>query len=358
MARQPGFFDVMYRYEALSKVGDPLETLSVAVDFEAFRPFLTKAIRKATAMGGGRPPFDVVLMFKIMILQALNNLSDEQAEFMITDRLSYMRFLGLGFQDKVPDARTIWLYRERLKKADAIDHLSELFDDMLRKNGFLAKGGQIIDATVVEAPRQHLDKEEKAAIKEGKMPEDWSAQKAAHKDVEARWTMKRGKVTTSPDGEIKPQIMVPSFGYKAHTSIDREYGLIRKWTATPASAYDGAQLENLIDRRNTASKVWADTAYRSRKNEEMLDGIGKVSMIHFRRRRGKALDKIHARANTARSKVRSSVEHVFAQQKDRMKLFIRTIGLARAKVKIGLANIAYNMTRLVFLRRSRGVVTA
>lgn len=357
MGRQPGFFDLSDHYSALSKVGDPLERLSSVVDFEVFRPFLTKAIRRATGMSGGRPPFDVVLMFKILILQSLNNLSDEQAEFMITDRLSYMRFLGLGLQDKVPDARTIWLYRERLKKADAIDGLFELFDDVLRASGFLAKGGQILDATIIEAPRQHMTKEEKDDIKQGKTPDDWSAKKAAHKDVQARWTMKRGKVTTSPDGEIKPQLMVPGFGYKAHTSIDRDHGLIRKWTVTPASAYDGAQLENLIDRRNTASKVWADTAYRSQKNEDFLDGIGKVSMIHFRRRRGRPLDKVHARANTVRSKVRSRVEHVFAQQKDRMKLFIRTIGLARAKIKIGLANIAYNLTRLVFLERNRAAMT-
>lgn len=270
---------------------------------------------------------------------------------MIRDRLSFLRFLGLGLSDKVPDARTIWLYRERLKKADAIEALFAQFDDALHDRGFLAKGGQLLDATIIETPRQRMDKEEREQVKAGKTPKAWSPKKAAHKAVQARWTLKRGKVTTSPDGQIQPQLMVPAFGYKAHTSIDKAGGLIRKWSVTHAAAYDGAQLPNLIDRRNTASNIWADTAYRSAKNEAFLADCGKVSKIHFRRARGRLLDKIRAKANAVRSKDRAAIAHVFAHQKERMRLFIRTMGLERAKVKIGMANIAYNMTRLVFLHR-------
>jgi IS5 family transposase len=291
------------------------------------------------------------------VLQALYNLSDEQADFMIRDRLSFLRFLGLGLADKVPDARTIWLYRERLKRSGAIEALFARFDDALHDRGFLAKGGQLLDATIIEAPRQRLDKHEREAVKAGKTPEGWSPKKAAHKDIQARWTLKRGKVTTSPDGQIQPQLMVPAFGYKAHTSIDKAGGLIRKWSVTPASAYDGAQLPNLIDRRNTASPVWADTAYRSAKNEAYLADCGKVSKIHYRRARGKPLDKIRAKANAARSKDRAAIEHVFAHQKERMRLFIRTVGIERARIKIGMANIAYNMTRLIFLHRKYSLAT-
>ena len=177
MASQPGFWDVEDRYAALSQAGDPLEKLSAVVDFEIFRSVLTKAIRRATGMGGGRPPYDLVLMFKVLVLQALYNLSDEQAEFMIRDRLSFLRFLGLGLSDKVPDARTIWLYRERLKKAGAIEALFTQFDDALHDRGFLAKGGQLLDATIIEAPRQRMDKEEREAVKAGKTPKTWSPKK-------------------------------------------------------------------------------------------------------------------------------------------------------------------------------------
>jgi len=170
---QPGFFDLDDRYAALSKIGDPLEQLATVIDLEPFRYRLEKALKRSDGSKGGRPPYDAVMMFKILVLQALYGLSDDQAEFMIGDRLSFMRFLGVGFEDSVPDAKTIWLFRELLVEAKAIDKLFALFDRRLAEKGYLAMGGQIIDATVVEAPRQRNTDDEKRDIKEGKVPEDW-----------------------------------------------------------------------------------------------------------------------------------------------------------------------------------------
>jgi transposase len=185
---QPGFFDLDERYAALSEAGDPLERLGAVIDFEPFRYRLDKALKRSDGSKGGRPAYDPVMMFKVLVLQALYGLSDDQTEFMINDRLSFMRFLGLGFEDNIPDAKTIWLFRELLVEAKAIDKLFALFDRRLAEKGYLAMGGQIIDATVVEAPRQHNTDEEKRDIKEGKVPGDWkdNPAKLAQKDMDAR----------------------------------------------------------------------------------------------------------------------------------------------------------------------------
>jgi IS5 family transposase len=150
----PGFFDVDERLAELSAKGDDLERLNGLVDFELFRPALEAAVPRGNRLKGGRPPFDHVFMFKILILQAMHALSDERCEYLIKDRLSFMRFLGLGLADAVPDANTIWSFREALKKADAVDALFARFDAALRESGFLAMSGQIVGATIVAAPKR------------------------------------------------------------------------------------------------------------------------------------------------------------------------------------------------------------
>lgn len=340
------------RYAALSAAGDPLLRLGDLVDFEVFRKPLLRALRRSNRAKGGRPPYDPVLMFKILVLQALYNLSDDQTEFQIRDRLSFMRFLGLGLHDRVPDAKTVWLFRELLVRAGAVEKLFDRFDALLHNHGYLAMSGQIVDATIVSAPKQRNSDDEKQAIKAGEIPEGWADKpaKLAQKDRDARWTMKRGRVQRLADGKPKgPEIMVPAFGYKNHISTDRRFGLIRKWTVTDAAANDGRQLANLLDPNNTASKVWADTAYRSKRNESVLKRRGLKSMIHFRKPPRKPLPDQKKAANAARSKVRSPVEHVFAHQKGLMGLSVRTIGLARAKARIGMVNLAYNLRRFVWL---------
>lgn len=355
MREQRGLFDVDERLKRLSDLGDQLLAFAKVVEFELFRPELLKALAYSKGAQGGRPPFDPVMMFKILVIQAVNNLSDERTEFLINDRLSFMRFLGLSLSDRVPDARTIWLFREKLTKAEAIKPLFERFDAALRGAGYIAMGGQIVDATLVSAPKQRNTEDEKKTIKEGRIPEDWRAKpaKLAHKDRDARWTVKFSKARERADGSKPPvDIAIPTFGYQNHVAIDREYGLIRRWETTDAAAYEGARLrEGLLDRTNTASTVWADTAYRSKANEEFLEKNGFVSRIHRKKPPGRAMPETTRCANALKSRVRSGVEHVFAVQKDKMDLFIRTVGLARAKVKIGMANMVYNMKRLVFLDR-------
>jgi IS5 family transposase len=356
MRGQAGFFDLDERLKDLSAKGDHLERLNAIVNLELFRPDLEQAVPRSDGSKGGRPPFDHVFMFKVLILQASHSLADERTEYLIKDRLSFMRFLGLGLADPVPDANTIWTFREALTRAKiedkpAIEVLFAGFDAALREAGFLAMGGQIIDASIVAAPKQRTTDEEKQALKEGRIPEGWSDKpaKLAQKDRDARWTVKWSKAKPAEDGSSRVDIAVPVFGYKNHIGIDRRHGLIRTWTVTDAARYDGALLPELLDKTNTAGDVWADTAYRSKANEKHLADNGLRSRLHRKKPKGKPMPKRIAQANGRKAKVRAAVEHVFAHEKGPMSLVVRTIGLARARVKIGLANLVYNMKRAVWL---------
>jgi IS5 family transposase len=364
MRGQAGFFDVDERLKELSAKGDALERVNGIVDFELFRPDLARAVPRSDGAKGGRPPFDLVFMFKVLVLQASHSLSDERTEFLIKDRLSFMRFLGLGLADPVPDANTIWTFREALTRAEidgrpAIEVLFSAYEVALTRAGFLAMGGQIIDASIVAAPKQRNTEGEKAEIRAGRIPQAWREQpaKLAQKDRDARWTVKFSKAKPAEDGSKRVDIAVPAFGYKNHVGIDRRHGLIRTWLATDAARHDGAQLPALVSKANTASDVWADTAYRSKANEQHLADNGLRSRIHRKKPPGRPMPIKVARANSATSKVRAAVEHVFARQKGPMGLLVRTIGLARARVKIGLANLAYNMNRALWLHQQRLAAT-
>ena len=353
--RQAGLFGLSEHLERLSKDGDPLEVLDATVDFEHFRGWLVEGLGYGDGSKGGRPPFDPVSMFKALILQAQHNLSDARMEFMIRDRLSWMRFLGFDLGAPTPDENTIRLFRDKLTESGALKRVMKAFDWQLRKKGYVPMAGQIVDASLVPAPKQRNTEDEKAAIKSGKSAvEIWPDKpaKAAQKDVSARWTLKiGGKVRHRPDGTPLPMIATPVFGYKSHISIDRRFGFIRESAVTSASAPDGRQLRRIVSRENTGSEVWADSAYRSRKNEKWLAETMLTSRIHRRKPAGRPMPQATARANARKSSIRARIEHVFAHQKTRFGLFIRTIGLARAEAKLTLANIAYNMDRLIFHER-------
>jgi transposase, IS5 family len=353
MDRQSGLFDLEERLALLSAKGDGLERLGAVVDFELFRPELERAVPRADRFRGGRPPFDHVLMFKVLVLQTQNNLSDERTEFYLRHRLTWMRFLGLGLGDPVPDANTIWTFREALTKAGAIERLFELFDRQLRTAGYLAMSGQLVDASIVAAPKQRTTKAEKQALKEGRVPEGWQDKpaKLRQKDRDARWTVKVTKAKPREDGQPQVDLAIPQFGYQNHVGADRRHRLIRTWRVTDAAAHAGARLGELLDPNNTASDVWADSAYRSRKNEELLERRGLVSRLHRKKPKDRPMPVRTARANAKKSTVRAHVEHIFAEQKARMGLFVRTIGLARATTKIGLANLVHNRRRLLWLER-------
>ena len=245
---QLGFFDADRRLEALSARGDPLEAIDRLVPWESFRAEIEAVVltpdelKKSSA---GRKPFDAILMFRMLVLQALNNLSDEQVEYQVRDRLSFSRFLGLAIEDSIPDATTLWLFREKLAKAGLIEKLFDSFDQHLAAKGYMARGGQIIDASIVQVPTQRNSREENAELQAGRTPAGWKQKpaKVRQKDRDARWTKKHGR---------------SFFGYKNHVNADTKHKLIRHYAVTDAAVHDSQELDGLLDMGNTCNDVFAD----------------------------------------------------------------------------------------------------
>jgi len=334
---QTSFFDLDDRHRKLNE-RDPLITLNGLIDWEAFRTTLIIVRKKPRKSNAGRKPFDPVLMFKALILQHLYNISDDDLEYQIRDRYSFCRFLGLSPEDRVPDAKTIWLFRESLTKGELIKDLFIAFEIQLCGHGFIAKKGQIVDASFINAPRQRNSREENKAIKEGKVPDRFKENKHVErqKDVDARWTKKNAEV---------------HFGYKNHASVDNKYKLIREFEVTSAEIHDSQVFLEILT-ENTSRDVWADSAYKSFENDVLLDVAGYRNNVHKKGHRNKPLTEAQKEANHKKSKVRVRVEHVFgSMENEQGGMFIRSIGLVRAKTKIGLMNLAYNMRRFVTLNR-------
>jgi len=342
--RHPGFFDVDERIGKLTELGDPLVGLNQRVDWEAFRADLSRVHEKERKSNAGAKPIDVVLMFKMLVLQQLHNLSDDRIEYQIRDRFSFMRFLGLELEDRVPDAKTVWLFRERLKHAGLIDVLFARFHEQLAAQGYVAKSGQMIDATFVEVPRQRNTREENDQIKAGETPADWQKPEAKaklrQKDVDARWTKKNNE---------------SYYGYKNHVNVDQENKLVQAYEVTDASVHDSQVFDFLLDQdaQEDGSKrtVYADSAYRSQEKEEQLAAAEIPSQICEKGTRGCPLTDVQKATNRTKSKVRARVEHVFGAQAQMGGHFVRTIGVLRARVKIGLLNLVYNMMRMIQLQK-------
>src|ERR1019366_4393314 len=278
---QFGFFDTNNRLEALSAKGDPLEAIDALVAWESFRETIEAVVLTPAAAkksNAGRKPIDAIVMFRMLILQSLYNLSDEQVEYQVRDRFSFTRFLKLGIEDGIPDGTTLWLFREKLAKAGLIEKLFEQFGRHLEAKGYIARGGQIVDATIVPVPKQRNTRKENEAVKAGQTPEDWEQKPAKNrqKDKDARWTKKHGK---------------SFFGYKNHANADAKHKLIRNYEVTDASGLDSRKFGGLLNKANTSANVYADSAYRSSAAEAKLEARGLRSRIHQRASRNHALSK-------------------------------------------------------------------
>lgn len=276
------------------------------------------------------------MLFKIIILQRLYNLSDDQTEYQINDRMSFMRFLGLGLDDKVPDAKTIRLFKDTLTKAGIMEQLFSQFNRMLEERGIITHKGTIVDATFVDAPRQRNSRDENKKIKDGEVPEEWKKEphKMSQKDTDARWTKK---------GDEK------HYGYKDHVKVDADSKLIMDYAVTPANVHDSNEFENFFNEQDEVG--YADSAY-----------VGKKLPRHVRNEacekgyRNKPLTDKQKENNRRKSKIRCRIEHVFAYMTMSMHgLTVRSIGIERAVFNIGLTNLVYNLCRYSFLSRKEAV---
>ena len=337
--KQKDIFSEDNRLSRLSSMGDPLERVKATIDFEMFRPVLNKVFQKESSAPGGRPPWDYVLMFKILLLQQWYSIADDITEYLINDRLSFQRFLELSLGDKVPDAKTIWQFRYNLTKSGAYKELFDLFAQQMEDQGVITRSGSIVDASFVDVPKQRNTREENKKIKDGNGDGLWEedVNKNRQKDKDARWARKNDE---------------QHYGFKDHIKVDSDSKMIVDYSVTDAAVHDSKELLGLIDEKDRI--INADSAYVGKElHETLIEKYPGIQLnINEKGYRNKPLTDEQKANNREKSRVRARVEHVFGHMTNSFgEIFVRSIGIARAKCQIGLKNLAYNLQRYECLNR-------
>lgn len=278
-------------------------------------------------------------MFKILVLQKYFNLSDDQVEFQILDRVSFMRFLGFNFASEIPDSKTVWNFREKLTNSGIIKDLFNLFTSQLEAIGLVINEGKIVDASFHEVPRQRNSRQENEDIKAGKIPAEFLKNPAqlAQKDTDARWTKKNNQ---------------SYFGYKNHIKIDSGSKIILDYTVTDASVHDSQEILKLIDEKDKGQVLYADSAYTGTELHKELEQKGVLLEIHEKGARNKPLNENQLANNKVKSKTRVRVEHIFGFMENSMNgMGMRYIGIKRIEASVGMQNLVYNMFRKIQLQQ-------
>ena len=335
-----GLFDEELTKERLSVMGNPLDSVSKVIDFEIFRDSLeNKLLNTNKKNNAGAKPYDVVLLFKILILQRYYGLGDNQVEYQILDRTSFKAFLGLETGDKVPDEKTVWSFRERITKTGLVEELFEQFISFLEEKELILNEGQMIDASFTVAPRQRNTREENKKIKNGAGYDWWNDKpnKKKHKDIDARWTKKNGETF---------------YGYKNHAKVDTKSKFINKYVVTDASVHDSQALDDLLEEKDKDQELHADSAYTGEEQDKTIAKYEMKNNVHEKGYRNKPLTEEQKANNTKKSKIRARVEHVFGFMEQSMNgLALKSVGIIRATGMIGLINLTYNLFRYEQIKR-------
>ena len=329
-----GLFDDEEIYQKLLEIGNPLERISNVIDFELFRELLeSKLTNKTKKNNAGAKPFDIIMMFKIIILQRYYGLGDTQIEYQILDRLSFKKFLGLESGDKVPDEKTVWAFREKLTTEALVEDMFLLFNKHLESKGLIMNEGKMVDASFTLAPRQRNSRDENKKIKEGNGDELWNDKpnKKKHKDIDARWTKKNGETF---------------FGYKNHAKVDTKSKFIDNYNVTDASVHDSQALDDLLTEKDKGQDFFADSAYTGEEQEKVIKKYEMNNKVNEKGYRNNPLTEEQKANNKEKSKTRARVEHVFGFMEQSMKgLIVKSVGITRATGIIGLINLTYNLFR-------------
>ena len=327
-------FDEQFNSEKLAKIGNPLDMISKVIDFDMFRVLLeNKLLNSNKKNNAGAKPYDVVMMFKITILQRYYGLGDKQVEYQIIDRISFKDFLGLKTGDKVPDEKTVWAFREALTQTGLVEDLFEQFKNHLEDKDLIFNEGQLIDASFTIAPRQRNTREENKKIKNGEGGDLWNDKphKKRHKDIDARWTKKNGETF---------------YGYKNHAKVDNKGKFINKYAVSDASVHDSQAIEGLLDENDKGQDLHADSAYTGKEQDKIIAKYEMNNKVHEKGYKNKPLTKQQKKSNNEKSKTRARVEHVFGFMEQSMNgLIVRSVGITRASGIIGLINLTYNLFR-------------
>jgi IS5 family transposase len=276
------------------------------------------------------------------MLQQWYHIADDKAEYMINDRLSFQRFLGLTLNDKVPDAKTLWAFKEQLKESGADLELFALFTQMMEAEGIITREGSLFDASFIDVPRQRNTRDENKTIKEGSVPEEWLCEEKKNmfeqKDTDARWVKKNEEL---------------HYGYKDHVKVDKDSKMIVDFNVSAANVHDSQCFFELIDEKDKI--IWADSAYVGEElHADILHDFPWVKLnIHEKGCKNKPLTDGQKTSNREKSRIRARVEHVFGHMTNSMGgMFMRCIGIDRAIRETAMKNLAYNLQRFTFLRAS------
>jgi IS5 family transposase len=335
--------DLFVAQQRKAKLEGYVQTLAAMdelIDFAAMAAAVDKACPRADRSKGGRRPYPTEALVRMVFLQGLYNLSDEQCEHQVLDRLSFQRFCRLEGALNIPDARTLWNFRQRLAEGGLGGRaIFDALSQQLQRHGFIPRSGQIVDASIVQAPITQANAREREALNKGEAPEGWSKKRLAHTDRDARWTQKHGK---------------SYYGYKLHGNVDARYKLIRQMKITAANADDGQQLPDVLQGANTRNRLLADRGYDSAANRQTLQQHGLADGIARRAKPGQTAKVRLKQRNKTINHTRARVEHVFAALSQQGGKCVRAMTLARNALAITLQCAAYNARRLVWLVKSAG----
>lgn len=343
-------FDSEETMDKFNSLGNPLEKLSRVVDFEMFREDLETGLYKEKFTNVGAQPYDYVLMFKILVLQRMYHLSDEQTEYQIRDRLSFRDFLGLASGDTVHDARTVWGFRNELTNKGLFEKLFDRFYKFLEDNHMILNEGLMIDGSFVEVPRQHNSREESKLIKADEGDKLWNeeagdteedkkrkANKKRHKDIDVRWVKKGGN---------------SYYGYKCHAKVNSKSKLIKKCVATKASDHDSKPTRALVDKSDQGQELYADSAYIGKGVKRVMQKYNLKDRVIKRNVRGKKISKWQETINKKNAKVRARVEHVFGIMEGCLHgMSIQAVGFLRNEAYIIFSGLVYNLIRYEQIKR-------
>lgn len=329
-------FAAEHHRQKIDHLGDPLVNIQKHIHFDALAVEVDRVAPRPGNTRGGRPAFPTETMVRILILKRLYNLSNVQMEYQLLDRMSYQRFCGLYQVSNIPDQTTIWTFENRIGEVGATALFDSVSDQLLRK-GFIARGGQIIDATLVAAPKQHISRNEKELIKQGATPIGWKPAQRRQKDLDATWVKKHGQ---------------SHFGYKLSINADNKYKVIRKIETDTASTHDSQNFTNVLDPCNTSRDVYADRAYPSEAREAELKARDFRNQIQRKGSRNHPLSECQKHRNRRIAMTRARVEHVFGAMTQMGGKLIRTIGQARANFAMIMMAGCYNLKRLVYFRKA------
>jgi IS5 family transposase len=291
---------------------DFLEKLDRALDWQPIEAALHRMYPAST----GRPPCPPLALFKMSLLQHCYGLSDPQCEELVSDRLSWRRFVGLGLQDKVPDETTLVNFRKRLREHGLHEKLLALVNRQLEKRGLILKTCTLVDATLLQAARRAPAQEDKTGG-----------------DEEAGYTVKQGQ---------------PHYGYKAHVAVDQTHTLIRQVTLTSANVHDSREFETVV--LGDEEMVVADKAYWSRERSDWCGRKGVANGILRKASRGEKLRACAVRANRLFSAIRCQIEKVFGWWKRSAGYRrVRYVGREPNRLELEFKSICWNLKRLVTL---------